>query len=175
MKIFKRSLQALLSSAPRSRVLARLASLAQIGELARRLWISRLCDGAKYLWTASFTLYKLATKNLHLATIFLQLVANRRPEDFLNFEPCQLYTWYSSMWLYSKLQWCAIYRSLEFKLNFLSCQKLDYLPGQQALILDRSHKLRFRVRHKREIKNEKNNQSQQTYTVNTKDYLTGIN
>ena len=37
MKIYERSLQALLSSAPRSRVLARLASLAQIGELARRL------------------------------------------------------------------------------------------------------------------------------------------
>ena len=42
MKFYKRSLQALLSSAPRgffahSRVLARLASLAQIGELARRL------------------------------------------------------------------------------------------------------------------------------------------
>ena len=27
-----------------------------------------------WLWAASFTLYKLATKNLHLATIFLQLV-----------------------------------------------------------------------------------------------------
>ena len=37
MKIYERWLQALLSSAPRSRVLARLASLAQIGELARRL------------------------------------------------------------------------------------------------------------------------------------------
>ena len=37
MKIYERSLQALLSSAPRSRVLARLATLAQIGELARRL------------------------------------------------------------------------------------------------------------------------------------------
>ena len=37
MKIYERSLQALLSSAPRSRVLARLASLAQIGELASRL------------------------------------------------------------------------------------------------------------------------------------------
>ena len=42
MKFYERSLQALLSSAPRgfaarSRVLARLASLAQIGELARRL------------------------------------------------------------------------------------------------------------------------------------------
>ena len=37
MKIYERSLQALLASAPRSRVLARLASLAQIGELARRL------------------------------------------------------------------------------------------------------------------------------------------
>ena len=33
-------------------------------------------------------IYKLATKNLHLATIFLQLVAKRRPEDFFNFEPC---------------------------------------------------------------------------------------
>ena len=56
------------------------------------LWISRLCDGAKYqkpwLWVASFTLYKLATKNFHLATIFPQLVAKRQPEDFFNFEPC---------------------------------------------------------------------------------------
>ena len=43
------------------------------------LWISRLCDGAKYQWAASFTLYKLVTKNLHLATIFLQLVAKRSP------------------------------------------------------------------------------------------------
>ena len=40
MKIYERSLQALLSSAPRSRVLARLASLVQIGELARRLIIA---------------------------------------------------------------------------------------------------------------------------------------
>ena len=37
MKIYERWLQALLSSALRSRVLARLASLAQTGELARRL------------------------------------------------------------------------------------------------------------------------------------------
>ena len=39
MKIYERSrsLQALLSSSPYSRVLARLASLAQTGELARRL------------------------------------------------------------------------------------------------------------------------------------------
>ena len=44
MKIYERSLQALLSSAPRSRVIARLASLAQIGELARRL---NLPSGAK--------------------------------------------------------------------------------------------------------------------------------
>ena len=36
-EIYKRSLQTLLSSAPRSCVLARLASLAQIGELACRL------------------------------------------------------------------------------------------------------------------------------------------
>ena len=54
------------------------------------LWISRFCDGAKYqkpwLWVASFTLYKLVTKNLQMATIFLQLVAKRRPEDFSNFE-----------------------------------------------------------------------------------------
>ena len=55
------------------------------------LWISRLCDRAKYqkpwLWAASFTWYKLATKNLHLVTIFLQLVTERQPEDFFNFEP----------------------------------------------------------------------------------------
>ena len=35
-----------------------------------------------------FTLYKLATKDLHLVTIFLQLDAKRRPEEFFNFEPC---------------------------------------------------------------------------------------
>ena len=39
MKIYERSLQALLSSALRSRILARLTSLAQIGELSRRLVI----------------------------------------------------------------------------------------------------------------------------------------
>ena len=44
MKIYERWLQALLSSAPRSRVLARLASLAQIGELARRLKRKRPWD-----------------------------------------------------------------------------------------------------------------------------------
>ena len=48
MKIYERSLQALLSSAPRgfptrSRVHARLASLAQIGELARRLVCREPC------------------------------------------------------------------------------------------------------------------------------------
>ena len=42
---------------------------------------------APYLWAASFTYYKLVTKNLHLATTFLRLVAKRRPEDFFNFEP----------------------------------------------------------------------------------------
>ena len=47
MKIYKGSLQVLLSSAPRSfaarsRVLARLVSLAQIGKLARRLYRSKL-------------------------------------------------------------------------------------------------------------------------------------
>ena len=44
MKIYERSLQALLSSAPRSCVIVRLASLAQIGELAHRL---NLPSGAK--------------------------------------------------------------------------------------------------------------------------------
>ena len=42
---------------------------------------------APYLWAVSFTYYKLATKNLHVATTFLRLVAKRRPEDFFNFEP----------------------------------------------------------------------------------------
>ena len=55
-------------------------------------WFSWHFDSAKYqqpwLWAASFTFYKLATKNLHLATIFLQLVAKRRRKDFFNFEPC---------------------------------------------------------------------------------------
>ena len=43
---------------------------------------------ALYLSAASFTFYKLATKDLHLVTIFLQLDAKRRPEEFFNFEPC---------------------------------------------------------------------------------------
>ena len=41
------------------------------------------------LWAASFTVYKLATKNLHLATIFLQLVAKRWPEDYLILGPAK--------------------------------------------------------------------------------------
>ena len=45
---------------------------------------------ALYLRAASFTCYKLATKTLHLATIILRLVAKRRPEDFFNFEPCNI-------------------------------------------------------------------------------------
>ena len=77
------------------------------------LWISQLCDGAKYqkpwLQAASFTLYKLATKNLHLATIFLQLVAKRRPEDFFNFEPCVIKTsityWREVHNLYNMFVW----------------------------------------------------------------------
>ena len=48
---------------------------------------------ALYLWAASFTYYKLATKNLHLATTFLRLVAKRRPKDFFNFEP-----WHKGKW-----------------------------------------------------------------------------
>ena len=56
------------------------------------LWISRVCDTTKYhkpsLWAASLTLwYKLATKNLHVATIFLQLIGKRWPEDFLISSP----------------------------------------------------------------------------------------
>ena len=57
------------------------------------LWILRLCDHVKYQkprLTMSCIIYKLATKNLHLATIFLQLVAKRRPEDFFNFAPWML-------------------------------------------------------------------------------------
>ena len=56
MKICKGWLQALLSPAPRgfaarSRVLARLASLAQIGELARRLsqYVSRRSDRSLFI------------------------------------------------------------------------------------------------------------------------------
>ena len=37
------------------------------------------------LWAASFTLYKLATENLHLVTISLQFVAKRRPEKLFLF------------------------------------------------------------------------------------------
>ena len=56
-------------------------------------WISQPRNRAKYhkTWAASFTLYKLATKNLHLATIFLQVVAKRRPENFVNFKPCLIH------------------------------------------------------------------------------------
>jgi len=52
-------------------------------------------------WTL-FCLYKLATKNLLLATIFLQLVAKRRPSDFLISSPViSLKTWpafYNTLW-----------------------------------------------------------------------------
>ena len=53
MKFYERSLQALLSSAPRSfadrsRVLARLASLPQIGELARELRFHIFCYALHY-------------------------------------------------------------------------------------------------------------------------------
>ena len=41
----------------------------------------------------------MATKNLHLATIFLQLVAKRQPEDFFNFEPCDAYLGGASDWM----------------------------------------------------------------------------
>ena len=45
---------------------------------------SNLMDHA-ILWAASFTLYKLATENLHLATISLQFVAKRWPEKLFLF------------------------------------------------------------------------------------------
>ena len=44
MKFYERSLQAILSSAPRSRVLERLVYFAQIGELARRLANKQKCE-----------------------------------------------------------------------------------------------------------------------------------
>ena len=49
MKIYERSLQVLLSSAPRSRVLARLALLAKIGEFARRLASNRGKDQEEWI------------------------------------------------------------------------------------------------------------------------------
>ena len=42
---------------------------------------------ARNIRSPDCVIYKLATKTLHLATIFLQLVAKRRLEDFFNFEP----------------------------------------------------------------------------------------
>ena len=58
MKIYERSLQALLSSAPRSRVLARFASPAQIGELTRRLhsvtWCYPVLQGATHSVTGCY-------------------------------------------------------------------------------------------------------------------------
>ena len=57
MKIYERSLQALLSSAPRSRVLARHALLAKIGELARRLASKR---GNRLQNGPYFTVFKYA-------------------------------------------------------------------------------------------------------------------
>ena len=58
MKIYERSLQALLSSALRSRVFARLASLAQIGELARRLIVSGRQDLPSDASTFSLTSFE---------------------------------------------------------------------------------------------------------------------
>ena len=42
----------------------------------------------KHFSTLYFLIIELAAKNLHLVTIFLRLVAKRRPKDFFNFEPC---------------------------------------------------------------------------------------
>ena len=60
------------------------------------LRILQLCDSAKYQkpwrWAASFTLYKLATKNLNLATIFLQLVAKGNLRIFLILSPAHGHT-----------------------------------------------------------------------------------
>ena len=42
------------------------------------------------LCVASFTSYKLATKNLHLPTMFLQSVTERQLEESFNFKPCQI-------------------------------------------------------------------------------------
>ena len=41
-------------------------------------------------FSACYLFQLLATKNLHLTTIFLQLVAKRRLQEFFNFEPCQV-------------------------------------------------------------------------------------
>ena len=62
-------------------------------EFRRFTWMSQLRDRAKYHkpWAVSFTLYKLVTKNLHLVTIFLQVVARRRLENFVNFKPCLIH------------------------------------------------------------------------------------
>ena len=37
-----------------------------------------------------YIIQTLATKNLHLLTTLLQLVAKRHPEEFFNFKPCQI-------------------------------------------------------------------------------------
>ena len=38
--------------------------------------------------STDFVLFDFATKNLHLATIFLPLSRQMRLKDFVNFEPC---------------------------------------------------------------------------------------
>ena len=69
IKKYERSLQTLLSSAGRSRVLARLTSLAQVGELARRIILLAFHDhiglfnstpdnnGQKVLCSSGFNLH----------------------------------------------------------------------------------------------------------------------
>ena len=52
-----------------------------------RCWIMILNTSQHFI--IFFLLYKLVTKNLHLATIFLRLVAKRRLKDFFYFEPCR--------------------------------------------------------------------------------------
>ena len=104
MKFYERSLQALLSSAPRgfaarSRVLARLASLAQIGEFARRLTLkmttalSTSVFRTTFTWTIILNLlmkrllgsnlshfwnhYQRKEKHFGLNSLFVSTVANR--------------------------------------------------------------------------------------------------
>ena len=79
MKIYKGSLQALLSSASRgfaarSRVLARLVSLAQIGELARRL----LYISCRKAWKLDFWIQTKRVSRLSTGNIRAELTINNK-------------------------------------------------------------------------------------------------
>ena len=131
--------------------------LANFGVFCTFLWISRDLAGLPefrgsttvpnirspdILWADSFTLYKLVTKTLYLGTIFPQLVAKRRPEDFLISSPVTMsFLWLSSDVSFTSSRWeistgqtiSLVFRSLLGKMAWILLDPYMCLSSKWAL------------------------------------------